>query len=227
MIRLSVFINDWADVLGSELEKDYYTNLREYLKKEYGTHRVFPNMYDIFAAFQRTSYENTKVVILGQDPYHEEGQAHGYSFSVPKGVKVPPSLKNIYKELQEDMGVEPPNHGNLEAWADEGVLLLNNVLTVRAHEAHSHKGAGWEKLTDRVIELLNQRERPLVFILWGRPAQKKAASVDQDKHCIIQSPHPSPLSAYRGFFGSRPFSRANEFLEEVKEKPIDWSSINK
>ncbi|WP_373868072.1 uracil-DNA glycosylase [Halobacillus andaensis] len=226
-MRLSVFINDWADVLGSELEKDYYTNLREYLKKEYGTHRVFPNMYDIFAAFQRTSYENTKVVILGQDPYHEEGQAHGYSFSVPKGVKVPPSLKNIYKELQEDMGVEPPNHGNLEAWADEGVLLLNNVLTVRAHEAHSHKGAGWEKLTDRVIELLNQRERPLVFILWGRPAQKKAASVDQDKHCIIQSPHPSPLSAYRGFFGSRPFSRANEFLEEVKEKPIDWSSINK
>ncbi|MBP2003334.1 uracil-DNA glycosylase [Halobacillus andaensis] len=224
---MSVFINDWADVLGSELEKDYYTNLREYLKKEYGTHRVFPNMYDIFAAFQRTSYENTKVVILGQDPYHEEGQAHGYSFSVPKGVKVPPSLKNIYKELQEDMGVEPPNHGNLEAWADEGVLLLNNVLTVRAHEAHSHKGAGWEKLTDRVIELLNQRERPLVFILWGRPAQKKAASVDQDKHCIIQSPHPSPLSAYRGFFGSRPFSRANEFLEEVKEKPIDWSSINK
>lgn len=227
MIRLAVFINDWADVLKSELEKDYYINLREYLKREYGTHRIFPNMYDIFAAFQRTSYENTKVVIIGQDPYHGEGQAHGYSFSVPKGVKVPPSLENIYKELREDLGVEPPAHGNLKAWADEGVLLLNNVLTVRAHEAHSHKGAGWERLTDRVIELLNQRERPLVFILWGRPAQKKAASVDQDRHCIIQSPHPSPLSAYRGFFGSRPFSQANEFLEKMNEKPIDWSSINK
>ncbi|MFG6148754.1 uracil-DNA glycosylase [Halobacillus sp. B23F22_1] len=226
-MRLAVFINDWADVLKSELEKDYYINLREYLKREYGTHRIFPNMYDIFAAFQRTSYENTKVVIIGQDPYHGEGQAHGYSFSVPKGVKVPPSLENIYKELREDLGVEPPAHGNLKAWADEGVLLLNNVLTVRAHEAHSHKGAGWERLTDRVIELLNQRERPLVFILWGRPAQKKAASVDQDRHCIIQSPHPSPLSAYRGFFGSRPFSQANEFLEKMNEKPIDWSSINK
>ncbi|MCP3025918.1 uracil-DNA glycosylase [Halobacillus sp. A5] len=224
---MSVFTNDWSQILSEELEKEYYKKLREFLKKEYAASRVFPDMYDIYAAFNRTAYEDTKVVIIGQDPYHGEGQAHGYSFSVPKGVDIPPSLKNIYKELQEDIGMASPPHGNLEAWADEGVLLLNNVLTVQAHKAHSHKEAGWEVLTDKVIEVLNQRERPLVFILWGRPAQKKAEAVNRDRHCVIQSPHPSPLSAYRGFFGSRPFSRANQFLESVNQKPVDWQSINK
>ncbi|WP_431799198.1 uracil-DNA glycosylase [Halobacillus andaensis] len=224
---MAVFSNDWSEILSSELEKDYYKELREFLKKEYAAYKVFPNMFDIYAAFNRTPYKHTKVVIIGQDPYHGEGQAHGYSFSVPKDVPIPPSLKNIYKELEEDTGVPAPNHGNLEGWADEGVLLLNNVLTVRAHRAHSHKGAGWEKLTDKVIEVLNQREQPLVFILWGRPAQRKAASVDRSRHYVIQSPHPSPLSAYRGFFGSRPFSKANQFLESVGNKPVDWNALNK
>ncbi|MFC7060385.1 uracil-DNA glycosylase [Halobacillus seohaensis] len=219
---MTVFSNDWSTMLSDEMKKDYYLDLREFLKKEYASERIFPRMNEIFAALHHTSFGGTKVVIIGQDPYHGEGQAHGYSFSVQRGVAVPPSLKNIYKELSSDLGIDPPQHGNLVSWAEQGVLLLNNVLTVRAHQAHSHRNMGWERFTDKVIAVLNKRERPVVFILWGKPAQRKAASVDQNKHLVIQSPHPSPLSAYKGFFGSRPFSRANEFLSEQREGPVDW-----
>ncbi|WP_173916357.1 uracil-DNA glycosylase [Halobacillus sp. Marseille-Q1614] len=220
---MSVFSNDWSDVLQAEMEKPYYLALREELKKEYAAEKIFPDMYDIFAAFHHTSFEETKVVIIGQDPYHGDGQAHGLSFSVQKGVALPPSLKNIYKELEDDLGIRPPSHGNLTSWAKQGVLLLNNVLTVRAHQAHSHRNLGWERFTDQVIHLLNERERPVVFMLWGKPAQKKASAVDTSKHCVIQSAHPSPLAAYKGFFGSRPFSKANQFLQEQGEEPVDWA----
>ncbi|MFC7320632.1 uracil-DNA glycosylase [Halobacillus campisalis] len=219
---MQIFINDWAEILSEELNKTYYQKLREFLKKEYATERVFPRMEDIYAAFHHTAYEQTKVVIIGQDPYHGEGQAHGFSFSVQKGVDIPPSLQNIFKELKSDTGIEPPNHGNLVAWAEQGVLLLNSVLTVRAHKANSHRNQGWEVFTDRVIEALNQRERPAVFILWGKPAQRKAASVDTSKHLVLQAPHPSPLAAYRGFFGSRPFTKANEFLESKGQDMVNW-----
>ncbi|MCP3030758.1 uracil-DNA glycosylase [Halobacillus sp. A1] len=219
---MQIFINDWAEILSEELNKTYYQKLREFLKKEYATERVFPRMEDIYAAFHHTPYEQTKVVIIGQDPYHGEDQAHGFSFSVQKGVDIPPSLQNIFKELKSDTGIEPPNHGNLVSWAEQGVLLLNSVLTVRAHQANSHRNQGWEVFTDRVIEALNQRERPAVFILWGKPAQRKAASVDTSKHLVLQAPHPSPLAAYRGFFGSRPFSKANEFLESKGQDLVNW-----
>ncbi|MFD2925739.1 uracil-DNA glycosylase [Halobacillus naozhouensis] len=221
---MKIFQNDWANILGEELHKPYYLKLRERLKKEYQAQKVFPHMNDIYAAFHLTSFQHTKVVIIGQDPYHGVGQAHGFSFSVKKGVSIPPSLRNIYKELADDLGVSPPDHGNLEAWAEQGVLLLNTVLTVRAHQAHSHKGIGWERFTDRVIEALNEREKPLVFILWGKHAQNKAKSVDRSKHAVIESVHPSPLSAHRGFFGSRPFSRSNRFLQSIGEQPINWVS---
>ncbi|MBH0229507.1 uracil-DNA glycosylase [Halobacillus yeomjeoni] len=216
------FNNDWAYLLHAEFEKSYYQTLREKLKEEYQTYSIYPDMNNIFAALDHTSYQNTKVVILGQDPYHGPEQAHGFSFSVKPDVKIPPSLRNIFKEMEADLGLRPPDHGHLVSWAEQGVLLLNNVLTVRAYEAHSHQGLGWEKFTHRVIELLNQRKVPVVFILWGRHAQKKGSAIDRSRHKVITSPHPSPLSAHRGFFGSRPFSKANEFLESIGEEPVNW-----
>lgn len=216
------FTNDWNVYLEKEFSKPYYSRLKAFLTDEYNNETVYPPMYDIFNALHTTSYNEAKVVILGQDPYHGPNQAHGYSFSVQPGVKVPPSLKNIYKELQSDVGITIPNHGCLKSWADQGVLLLNTVLTVRAHEAHSHRGKGWEQLTDRIIDTLNQRDKPLVFILWGKPAQQKLKQIDQSKHLILTAPHPSPLSAHRGFFGSRHFSKANAFLVSNEEEPVNW-----
>ena len=215
--------NSWDSILADEFNKDYYLKLREFLKEEYRTQTVYPDMHDIFNAFKYTDYNDVKVVILGQDPYHEPMQAQGLSFSVPKGVRIPPSLVNIYRELNDDLGVPVPSHGCLREWASEGVLLLNVVLTVRKGKAGSHAGKGWEILTDKVIELLNEREKPMVFILWGAYAQKKAALINERRHCVIKSVHPSPLSAYRGFFGGRYFSRANGFLEIVGQEPVDWT----
>ena len=215
--------NSWDSILADEFNKDYYLKLREFLKEEYRTQTVYPDMHDIFNAFKYTDYNDVKVVILGQDPYHEPMQAQGLSFSVPKGVKIPPSLVNIYRELNDDLGVPVPSHGCLREWASEGVLLLNAALTVRKGKAGSHAGKGWEVLTDKVIELLNEREKPMVFILWGAYAQKKAALINERRHCVIKSVHPSPLSAYRGFFGGRYFSRANGFLEIVGQEPVDWT----
>lgn len=214
--------NSWDDVLQGEFEKEYYIKLREFLKSEYEKGPVYPDMYHIFNALQTTPYDKVKAVIIGQDPYHEPGQAHGLCFSVQKGVKQPPSLVNIFKELQADLGISTPSHGNLESWAREGVLLLNAVLTVRAHEANSHKGKGWEIFTDRVIELLNQRETPIVFILWGANAKAKASLITAPHHHIITGAHPSPLSAYNGFWGGNYFSETNRFLEEDGIEPIDW-----
>jgi uracil-DNA glycosylase len=215
--------NDWAKYLDVEFEKSYYKALRQFLIREYQTRIVYPNMHDIYAALHLTSYADTKVVILGQDPYHGPGQAHGLSFSVKPGVAIPPSLQNIYKELQDDIGCPIPSHGHLVSWAKQGVLLLNNVLTVRQGEPNSHKGKGWEQFTDTVIQCLNQRDEPVVFILWGSHAQQKAANIRTDRHFVIRSPHPSPLSAHRGFFGSRPFSRTNEFLRRHGLPEIDWA----
>ncbi|ARI77319.1 uracil-DNA glycosylase [Halobacillus mangrovi] len=220
---MKILKNDWAEILEPEFKKEYYLQLREQLKQEYSENTIYPDMYEIFAALQHTSYEGTKVVILGQDPYHGPDQAHGFSFSVKPGITLPPSLRNIYKELENDLGITPPSHGYLKSWAEEGVLLLNNVLTVRAHQAHSHQGIGWEYFTDSVIERLNERKTPMVFILWGRHAQKKGASINRERHKVITSPHPSPLSAHRGFFGSRPFSKTNEFLKSTDQEPVDWS----
>ncbi|AKG04444.1 uracil-DNA glycosylase [Salimicrobium jeotgali] len=214
--------NDWNPLLQPEQDKTYYRQLRSFLKEEYGTKEIYPPMHDIFNALQTTGYEDTKVVILGQDPYHGPGQAHGYSFSVRPGVTIPPSLRNIFKELEEDVGVPAPSGGSLLPWAEEGVLLMNNVLTVRRGEAHSHQGKGWEQFTDKVIEVLNERETPVVFFLWGRAARQKADGVDRDKHFVIESSHPSPFAAHKGFFGSRPFSRANAFLEEKGRSPVNW-----
>lgn len=216
--------NDWDEVLKEEFEKQYYRELKDFLKEEYADHTVYPDMHDIFNALKYTSYEDVKVVILGQDPYHEPGQAHGMAFSVKKSVQQPASLKNIFKELHDDIGVDipPSNNGCLVPWAERGVLLLNTVLTVRAHEANSHKGKGWENFTDAVISKLSSRERPIVFILWGRNAKSKEQLIDQDRHLVITGAHPSPLSAYNGFFGGRYFSRANRFLEACGEEPIDW-----
>lgn len=219
----AILKNDWADRLNGEFEQPYYKELRQFLIEEYRTRTVYPDMYDIFNALHFTSYADTKVCILGQDPYHGPGQAHGLSFSVKPGVPPPPSLQNIFKELHGDLGCPIPNHGCLEHWAQQGVLLLNTVLTVRQGAANSHRGRGWERFTDRVIEELNARERPVVFILWGRPARAKKEMIDTDRHFVIESPHPSPLSAHYGFFGSRPFSRANEFLRQAGMEPIDWA----
>lgn len=218
----AILKNDWAGLLASEFEQPYYRQLRAFLIEEYRRGLVYPDMYDIFNALHYTSYSDTKVCILGQDPYHGPGQAHGLSFSVQPGVPPPPSLQNIFKELHDDLGCRIPNHGCLEHWARQGVLLLNTVLTVRRGQANSHRGKGWERFTDRVIQCLNEREKPVVFILWGRNAQAKKAMIDQSRHLIIESAHPSPLSAHAGFFGSRPFSRANEFLRRIGETPIDW-----
>lgn len=214
--------NDWQQVLEPEFEKDYYQKLRQYLKKEYATQIIYPDMYHIFQAFEWTPFSKVKVVILGQDPYHGPHQAHGLSFSVQPGVKTPPSLVNIYKELESDLGVKPVQHGYLKKWADQGVLLLNSVLTVRDGVAFSHQGMGWERLTDSAIKALSDREQPVVFILWGKAARDKIALIDQSRNVIIQSAHPSPLSAYRGFFGSKPFSKTNEALIAMGEQPIDW-----
>mgnify|MGYP000845009675 FL=1 len=219
---MEIFHNDWAAYLDEELKQPYYQELRRFLIDEYRRGRVYPDMYDIFNALHYTPYAAVKVVILGQDPYHGPGQAHGLSFSVQPGVAPPPSLLNIFKELQTDLGCRIPNNGCLKPWAEQGVLLLNTVLTVRAHQANSHRGRGWETFTDKIITLLNARERPLAFILWGGPARKKKNMIDTSRHFIVESPHPSPLSASYGFFGSRPFSKVNAFLESVGETPVDW-----
>ncbi|MDZ5711155.1 uracil-DNA glycosylase [Jeotgalibacillus haloalkalitolerans] len=215
--------NDWQDKLQPVFDEPEYQQLREFLKQEYSSGKVFPPMDDIYAAFKRTPFHKVKAVILGQDPYHGEGQAHGLSFSVQEGTRIPPSLQNIFKELKEDVDVDPPKSGDLTKWADEGVLLLNTVLTVKEGQAHSHKGKGWEQLTDEAIRLLGEREEPLVFILWGKPAQAKSRLIDTDKHLILNSPHPSPLAAHRGFFGSQPFSKTNKYLKEHGIDPINWS----
>ncbi|MBO0460129.1 MULTISPECIES: uracil-DNA glycosylase [Enterococcus] len=214
--------NSWQDRLADEFEKDYYQRLRNFLKEEYATQKIHPDMYHVYEALELTPYEEVKVVILGQDPYHGVNQAHGLSFSVQPGVKTPPSLVNIYKELKNDLGIEPVGHGNLVSWAKQGVLLLNTVLTVREGQAYSHRGKGWEQLTDAVIEKLNERDKPIVFILWGKPAQEKMKMIDKSRHIIITAPHPSPLSAHRGFFGSKPFSKTNDALLALGETPIDW-----
>ena len=214
--------NDWDDILADEWQKPYYLELRKFLKQEYSTQTVYPNMEDIFNALKLTSFKDTKVVILGQDPYHGFGQAHGLCFSVKKGVVPPPSLKNIYKELKNDIGFEIPNHGELTSWAKQGVLLLNNVLTVREGLPNSHKGKGWEIFTDRVIGELNKKETPVVFLLWGANAQKKAEIITNPKHYKLMTVHPSPLSASRGFFGCRHFSKTNEILQKNRINPINW-----
>lgn len=221
-----IFRNDWQELLEDELNEQYYQELRKFLIDEYSTRQIFPNMYDIFNALHFTSYADTKVVILGQDPYHEPGQAHGLSFSVLPDVPPPPSLMNIFKELRDDLGCFIPNNGCLKPWAEQGVLLLNAVLTVRAHVANSHRGHGWEMFTDKIIRLLNEHERPLAFILWGNPARRKKNMITNPRHFIVESAHPSPLSAFNGFFGSRPFSRVNQFLESVGESPINWQIPN-
>ncbi|MBO5321214.1 MAG: uracil-DNA glycosylase [Clostridia bacterium] len=214
--------NDWDSILADEWEKPYYKELREFLKSEYSTCKIYPHMNDIFNALKYTSFADTKAVIIGQDPYHGEGQAHGLCFSVKKGVAVPPSLKNIYKELKTDIGFEIPLHGELVSWAKQGVLMLNNVLTVREANPNSHKGKGWEKFTDRVISELNCKDTPIVFLLWGANAQKKAEIITNPIHKKLICVHPSPLSASRGFFGCRHFSKTNEILKSNGIKEIDW-----
>lgn len=213
---------DWEKALQGEFRKPYYRKLFETVGREYRTAAVYPPADDIFNAFHLTPLPDVKVVILGQDPYHEPGQAHGLSFSVMPGVEIPPSLVNIYQELHDDLGCKIPNNGCLTKWARQGVLLLNTVLTVRAHRAFSHKDIGWQEFTDAAIRVLAGQDRPLVFILWGRPAQQKASMITNPRHLILKSPHPSPLSAYRGFFGSRPFSKTNAYLEANGLTPIDW-----
>lgn len=219
--------NDWDKVLEGEFDKEYYLKLRQFLIQEYRNYTVYPDMHDIFNALKYTAYEDVKVVILGQDPYHEPGQAHGLSFSVMPGVLQPPSLRNMLTELRDDLGLATPDryNGSLVRWAENGVLLLNTALTVRAHQANSHSGKGWEILTDRIIELLNEREKPVVFILWGSNARKKIPLITGKQHLIIESVHPSPLSAHRGFFGGRYYSRANEFLAANGIEPVDWSLV--
>ena len=217
------FKNDWQDLLKDEFQKDYYKEIRKKLVYEYKHYKIYPDMFDIFNALHYTSYEDTKICIIGQDPYHGVGQAHGLSFSVRKGVAPPPSLLNIFKELEDDLGIKRPTTGCLEPWARQGVLLLNSVLTVRANHAASHRNLGWEEFTDKIISLLNEREKPLVFILWGNFAISKKKLITNPNHLVLTSPHPSPLSASRGFFGSHPFSKANKFLMEHGQTPIDFS----
>ena len=216
---MGMITNDWLEAVSEEFKKPYYG----FVKEEYSKGAVYPPADDIFNAFHFTPLSKVKVLLLGQDPYHNVNQAHGLSFSVPVSQKkIPPSLQNIYKELHDDLGCTIPNHGYLKKWADQGVLLLNTVLTVRAHQANSHQGKGWEKFTDAIIQAVNGQDRPIVYLLWGRPAQKKASMLTNPKHLILKAPHPSPLSAYNGFFGCRHFSQANAFLEEHGEEPVDW-----
>ena len=219
---MAAISNDWLEPLSEEFKKPYYRSLYEKVIEEYKTYPVFPPSDEIFNAFNYTPLSKVKCVIIGQDPYHNVGQAHGLCFSVKPEVDIPPSLANIYKELHSDIGFKIPEHGYLKKWADQGVLMLNSVLTVRAHQANSHQGIGWEQFTDAAIRILNQQDRPIVYLLWGAPAQKKAAKVDNPKHLLLKAPHPSPLSAYRGFFGCRHFSKANEFLISNGMEPIDW-----
>ncbi|WP_217559255.1 uracil-DNA glycosylase [Paenibacillus sp. GbtcB18] len=219
---MTILKNDWAELLSEEFEKPYYLKLREFLKQEYAERTIYPEMHDIFNALHYTAFKDVKAVILGQDPYHGPGQAHGLSFSVKPGVPAPPSLKNMFKEMKDDIGCPLPGTGYLKHWADQGVLLLNTVLTVRAGEANSHKGKGWELFTDKVIETLNRKETPVLFILWGSHAQSKTQLIDLNRHGVIKAPHPSPLSAHRGFFGSKPYSKANAWLLEQGIEPIDW-----
>lgn len=216
----------WAQALKSEFHKPYYKELFEIVGREYQTHQIFPPTDDVFNAFHLTPLDQVKVVILGQDPYHGDGQAHGLCFSVKPEVETPPSLVNIYKELEADLGCYIPNNGYLIKWAKQGVLMLNTVLTVRAHQANSHRGIGWEQFTDAAIQVLAEQDRPMVFILWGKPAQMKKSMLHNPKHLILEAPHPSPLAAYRGFFGSRPFSTTNQYLEESGQEPIDWQIEN-
>ena len=223
---MAAISNDWLEPLSAEFKKPYYARLYQTVKEEYNTRQVFPDAKDIFSAFELTPFHQVKVVILGQDPYHNIGQAHGLCFSVKPGVEIPPSLVNIYQELHDDLGCYIPNNGYLTKWAKQGVLLLNTVLTVRAHAANSHRGIGWEEFTDAAIKALNKLDQPIVFILWGRPAQNKKPMLNNPNHLILEAPHPSPLSAYRGFFGSRPFSKTNEFLKAHGIEPIDWQIEN-
>lgn len=213
----------WNEILAEEMEKDYYQELQAFVQKRRAEVRVFPEEKNVFNALELTPFESVKVVILGQDPYHGFGQAHGLSFSVQKGIPLAPSLKNIYKELQEDIGEDLPTEGDLSHWAKQGVLLLNTVLTVEEGNANSHKGKGWERLTNRLIESLNELKHPVIFILWGKPAQDKEKLIINPNHVILKAPHPSPLSAYRGFFGSKPFSRVNDILIQQGQTPIRWT----
>ena len=223
---MAAISNDWLEPLRPEFSKEYYKKLYQTIVEEYKTHVIFPPSDDIFNAYSLTPLHEVKVVIIGQDPYHNVGQAHGLCFSVKPDVEIPPSLVNIYKELHDDLGCYIPNNGYLVKWARQGVLMLNTVLTVRAHQANSHRGIGWEEFTNATIEILDKQDRPIVFILWGTPAQRKKQMLHNPKHLILEAPHPSPLSAYRGFFGSRPFSRTNDFLEKNGLTPIDWQIEN-
>ncbi len=218
--------NDWLGPLSEEFKKPYYRELYTKIKKEYETHTIYPPTEDLFSAYAATPLSKVKVVIIGQDPYHEPGQAHGMCFSVRPGIETPPSLVNIYKELHDDLGLYIPNNGYLEKWANQGVLLLNTVLTVRAHAANSHKGLGWEQFTDATIKAVNELETPVVFLLWGSNARAKKAFLNNPKHLVLEAPHPSPLSVYRGFYGCKHFSKCNEFLEKNGQSPIDWQIEN-
>jgi len=219
--------NDWLEIIRNEFLLPYYLELNKFVKLEYNGYITYPNADDIFNAFQFTPLSKVKVVILGQDPYYNEGQAHGLCFSVKPEVDIPPSLVNIFKELRDDLGYAIPNNGYLEKWSKQGVLLLNTVLTVRAHQPNSHQGKGWERFTDAVIQAVNAQNRPIVFLLWGRPAQKKRSMLNNPIHLILEAPHPSPLSSYRGFFGSKPFSKTNDFLSKNGIETIDWQIENK
>ena len=225
-VFMSMITNDWLEPLSSEFRKEYYSQLYNFVKDEYSKTVVYPPAEDIFNAFHFTPLKDVKVLLLGQDPYHNEHQAHGLSFSVQPGQDIPPSLVNIYKELHDDLGCYIPNNGYLKKWADQGVLLLNTVLTVRAHQANSHQGHGWEQFTDAVIQAVNAQDRPIVYMLWGAPARRKKAMLTNLKHLILEAPHPSPLSAYRGFLGCKHFSKANEFLKASGVEPIDWQIEN-
>ena len=215
-------VNGWKDFIDDEISKDYFKNLKEFIVNEYNTKDVYPKKGDIFKCFELTDFSNVKVVILGQDPYHQVNQAHGLCFSVNKGIKVPPSLVNIYKEINNDLGIEIPSHGNLTKWANEGVLLLNTIMTVVDSKPMAHKNKGWEIFTDRVIKKLNDDDTPKVFMLWGGPSRSKKSLIDNPRHLVLETVHPSPLSAYNGFFGCKHFSKANEFLKQNGRAPIDW-----
>lgn len=221
-----ILANDWDNILKEEFNKKYYLELREFLKHEYKNSLIFPDMHDIFNALKYTSYKDTKVVILGQDPYHDQGQAHGLAFSVKPNIPTPPSLLNIYKELNNELGIFIPNNGYLISWAKQGVLLLNTVLTVKAHMANSHKNKGWEIFTDNIIRYLNKRDKPIIFVLWGANARSKKGLIDTSKHFILEAPHPSPLSAHRGFFGCNHFKKINEILEKLNKEKINWQIDN-
>lgn len=223
---MAVITNDWLPAIDAEFRKPYYAQLYKFIREEYNTRKIFPPADDIFNAFHLTPLSQVKVLILGQDPYHNDGQAHGLCFSVKPEVDIPPSLENIYKELKEDLGCYIPNNGYLVKWARQGVLMLNTVLTVRAHQANSHQGQGWEQFTDAIIHTVNQVDRPIVYLLWGRPAQSKIPMLTNPKHLILKAPHPSPLSAYRGFFGCKHFSQTNDFLKTNGMEPVDWQIEN-